>query len=134
MHPKPILSRKCLVKFRFPPTEEYRKSRDTNANFPRDKTERKSCAALRAGDKILLEGTLELLLLLDGLESTVTELGRGINPFELDLLEGLAGGVDEHGLAESHDSLLDTGNGALDHDEVVVDNTVTDETTETVTG
>jgi len=64
----------------------------------------------------------------------VTELGRGIDPFELDLLEGLAGGVDEHGLAESHDSLLDTGNGALDHDEVVVDNTVTDETTETVMG
>ena len=59
----------------------------------------------------------------------MTELRGGVDPLELDLLEGLAGGVDEHGLAESHDSLLDTGNGALDHDEVVVDLAVADEAT-----
>lgn len=64
----------------------------------------------------------------------MTELGGGIDPFELDLFESLAGSVGEHGLAESHDSLLDTGNGALDHDEVVVDLTIADETTETGKG
>lgn len=61
----------------------------------------------------------------------MSEFGRGIDPFEVDLLEGTAGGVDEHGLAESHDTLLDTRDGTLDHDEVVVDLTVADETTET---
>jgi hypothetical protein len=39
--------------------------------------------------------------------------------------------VDEHRLAEGHDSLLDTGNGALEHDEVVVDLTIADEATKT---
>lgn len=64
----------------------------------------------------------------------MTELRGGVDPLELDLLEGLAGGVDEHGLAESHDSLLDTGNGALDHDEVVVDLAIADEATHAETG
>lgn len=84
---------------------------------------------LSAGD-ILLEETLVLLLLGGSLESTVSKLGRGVDPFELDLLESLPGGVGEHGLAESHDTLLGTGDGALDHDEVVVDLTVADEATE----
>ncbi|KAK1703926.1 hypothetical protein BDP67DRAFT_220968 [Colletotrichum lupini] len=82
--------------------------------------------------KVLLEGTLVLLLLRRRLEGTVSELGRGIDPLEVDLLEGLSRGVGEHGLAESHDTLLGTGNGALDHDEVVVDLTVADEATEAV--
>lgn len=86
--------------------------------------------ALR-GNEVLLEGTLVLLLLRRGLEGTVTELGGGIDPLELDVLEGLPGGVDEHRLAEGHDSLLDTGNGALEHDEVVVDLTIADEATKT---
>lgn len=83
------------------------------------------------GVQILLEGTLILLLLCRGLESTVTKLRRGVNPFEVDLLEGTAGSVCEHGLAESHDTLLDTRDGALDHDEVVVDLTIADKTTKT---
>lgn len=61
----------------------------------------------------------------------MTKLGGGIDPFEVDLLEGTAGCVGEHGLAESHDTLLDTRDGALDHDEVVVDLTIADETTQT---
>ena len=85
--------------------------------------------SLRLLDKILLEGTEEGTLLGWGLVSTVTELGGGIDPLEVDLLEGLAGGVGPHGLAESHDTLLDTRDGALDHDEVVLDLTVTDEAT-----
>lgn len=110
-----------------PDPKEQRKNLDTNAT----QGTRKSTAAanLRAGSEILLEGTLVLLLLGRGLESTMTELRGGVDPLELDLLEGLAGGVDEHGLAESHDSLLDTGNGALDHDEVVVDLAVANEAT-----
>jgi len=39
--------------------------------------------------------------------------------------------VDEHGLAESHDTLLDTGDGALNDDEIVLDLTVTNEATHT---
>jgi hypothetical protein len=84
-----------------------------------------------SGSQILLEGTLELLLLGRGLESTVSELGRSVDPLEADLLESLSGGVGEHGLAQSHDTLLGTGNRALDHDEVVVDLTVADEATQT---
>ena len=59
----------------------------------------------------------------------MTELGGSIDPLELDLLEGLAGGVDEHGLAESHDTLLNTWNGTLNDKEVVLDLTVSNEAT-----
>jgi hypothetical protein len=81
--------------------------------------------------EVLLEGTLDLLLLGGGLVSTVTELGRGVDPLELDLLERTAGGVDEHGLAEGHDTLLDTRDGTLEENEVVLDLTVADEATHT---
>lgn len=37
-----------------------------------------------------------------------------------------------HGLTESHNTLLGTGDRALDHDEVVVNLTIADEATETV--
>lgn len=87
---------------------------------------------LNSLDKILLEGTHEGLLLLSSLESTVTELGGGVDPLEVDLLGGTAGGLGVQGLAESHDTLLDTGNGALEHDEVVLDLTVVNEATKTV--
>ena len=85
-----------------------------------------------AGLQVLLEGTHELLLLGRGLEGTVAELGRGIDPLELDLFEGLARSVGEEGLAESHDPLLDTRNRALDHDVVVVDLAVANEATHAV--
>ena len=84
---------------------------------------------LSRGLEVLLEGTLVLPLLGEGLVSTVTELGGGIDPLELDLLGGSAGGLGVQSLAQSHNTLLDTGNGALDHDEVVLDLTVVDETT-----
>lgn len=85
-----------------------------------------------SGDlEVLLEGTLDGLLLGGGLVGTVTELGRGVDPLELDLLEGAAGGVDEHGLAEGHDTLLDTRDGTLEQDEVVLDLTVADKATHT---
>lgn len=86
---------------------------------------------LSRGLEVLLESTLVLPLLGGSLVSTVTELGGGVDPLELDLLESPPGGVGEHGLAESHDPLLDTGAGTLDHDEVVLDLTVADEATHT---
>lgn len=93
------------------------------------KKKQPSARRLSAGE-VLLEGTHELLLLGGGLESTVTELGRGIDPLEADLLESTAGGVSPHGFAEGHDALLDTRDRTLEHDEVVVDLTVADEATE----
>lgn len=93
---------------------------------------RKQATAL-SGGKILLEGTLVLLLLGRGLEGTVSELGRCVDPLEADLLEGPSGGLGEHGLSEGHDTLLDTRDGTLEHDEVVSDLTIADETTQTVT-
>lgn len=61
----------------------------------------------------------------------MTELGRCVDPFELNLLQSAAAGVYEHGLAESDNPLLDTGNGTLDEKEVVLDLTVADEATKT---
>jgi len=78
---------------------------------------------------VLLESAQESSLLLLGLVTTVTELGGGINPLELNLLKRPAGGMDEHGLAESHDTLLDTRTRTLDQDEVVVDDTIADPST-----
>lgn len=112
------------------PTEEHRKSRDTNA---RPDTRKETCPILPhllGGSEVLLESALVLLLLRGRLEGTVTELGRRVDPFELHLLESLARRVDEHRLAKGHDPLLDTGDGALDHDEIVVDLAVTDEATQ----
>jgi hypothetical protein len=60
----------------------------------------------------------------------VTELGRGVDPLELHLLESLAGSLGEERLAQGQDPLLDTRDRALDHDVVVVDLAVADETTQ----
>lgn len=103
-------------------------TRNTDAKT-RDKGTTQS--SLRALDEVLLERALELLLLGRSLESTVTELGRGVDPFQFNLLQRLSRGVSEHGLSQRHDTLLDTGDGTLDHDEVVVDLTISDETTQT---
>jgi hypothetical protein len=83
-----------------------------------------------SSSKVLLEGTEELLLLCESLVSTVSELGRGVDPFEVDLLERSSAGVDEHGFADGHDTLLDTWNAALEQQEVVLDLTVAYETAE----
>lgn len=61
----------------------------------------------------------------------MTELGGGVDPFELDLLERPPAGVDEHALAECDNSLLDTRASTLEEEEVVLDLTVADEATHT---
>lgn len=106
-----------------------RKRKTLNAHALFDSGSCSCCTSLSSGE-VLLERTLESLLLGDGLEGTVSKLGRGVDPLEADLLEGSAGGVSPHGLAEGDDTLLGTGDGSLDHDEVVLDITVADEATE----
>jgi hypothetical protein len=86
---------------------------------------------LRRGLEVLLHHTLVLPLLRRGLVGTVSELGRGVDPLELDLLERPPAGVDEHGLAQGHDALLDTRAVALEENKVVLDLTVADEATHT---
>lgn len=79
--------------------------------------------------KIALQGAHELLALLAGLEATVTELGGSIDELELDVLEGRATRVDKERLAEGDNALLGTSAASLDHDVVLVDDTVVGETT-----
>ena len=64
----------------------------------------------------------------------MTELGGGIDPLEGNLLGGTARSLGVQGLAESHDALLDTGDGTLEENEVVLDLTVVNETTKAVRG
>ena len=61
----------------------------------------------------------------------MTEFGRSIDPLEVDLLESFAGCVSVERFAKGDDSLLDTGNGALEKNEVVLDFTVMDKATQT---
>jgi hypothetical protein len=86
---------------------------------------------LRGGSDILLERAQEGVLLLRGLVRAVAELRRRVDPFQVDLLQGLPRCVHEHGLPEGHDPLLDTRDGALQDDEVVLDLAVSDEAAHT---
>lgn len=76
-----------------------------------------------------LHGTKELRLLVRSLEATVTELGRGIDELEGDLFQSGALGLSEERLAEGDDSLLHARAGALDHEEVLIEDTVVREAT-----
>ena len=60
---------------------------------------------------------------------TYAELRRGVDELELDLLEVTARGVDHERLAEGDHALLGAGNGALEHQVVVLDDTVVREAT-----
>ena len=73
------------------------------------------------------EGSHELGLLGGGLEASVSELGRGVDELEVDLLEGDALGVLEERLAEGDDALLGADDGALEHEPVLVDHSVVGE-------
>jgi hypothetical protein len=87
---------------------------------------------LRSGLDVLLHHALVLPLLRRCLVGTVSELGRGVDPLELNLLKRPPAGVDEHGFAQSHDALLDTRAVTLEQNEVVLDLTVADETTHAI--
>lgn len=79
--------------------------------------------------EVLLEGSHEGTLLLGGLEASVTELGGGVDELQLDLLQGSTAGVDDQRLAQNQGTLLRTSAATLDHDEVVLDNTIMMEAT-----
>ena len=72
----------------------------------------------------------ELVFFLDGLESSVSDFGRSVDELEIDdFLSGSVGLSDDR-LSEGQNSLLRSNCAALDHEEVVVDDTVVRETTE----
>lgn len=84
--------------------------------------------------QVLLQGTHEGSLLGWGLESTLTELRSSVDPLQVDLLQSSSGGVNVQGLSQGDNSLLDTWDGTLQQHKVVVDQTVSDETTQWVDG
>jgi len=59
----------------------------------------------------------------------MTKLGGSVDELELDLLLSPALGIDEDTLAESNGALLDARDAALDHDEVLLDDTEVREAT-----
>ena len=61
--------------------------------------------------------------------TTYAELRGGVDELEGDLLEVPAGGVDHERLADGDDALLGTRDGALEHQVVVLDDTVVREAT-----
>lgn len=54
------------------------------------------------------------------------ELRRGVDPFQLDLLQRPAADLWVKRLSQSENPLLDTGDGSLDHDVVVLDLAISD--------
>ena len=59
----------------------------------------------------------------------MAHLGGGIDELEGDLLEEHAGGLGSHGAAEGDDTTAGTSDRALEHDEVIADLTIANETT-----
>lgn len=75
------------------------------------------------------KGSEELVLLFEGLETTVAEFGRGVDELDFNLLGHPVAGGWEEGLAENNWSLLDTENLTSDEEVVLVDLTVVGEAT-----
>jgi len=82
-----------------------------------------------SGESVFLEGSHEGTLFLVRLETTMTELGGSVDPFQVDLLESSAFGVRDERLAKGENSLLGSDAAALEHNKVVLDFTVVRETT-----
>merc|ERR1711935_565237 len=73
---------------------------------------------------ILLERSHKGHFVLLGLETTMTHLGGSIDEFEFDFLKSLPLGVFEERLSQSEDTLLGSNTTSLDHDKVLLDQTV----------
>jgi len=74
----------------------------------------------------------ELLLLLQGLETTVTILGRSVDELDVERLHVRTSGRGNNALAEGDRALLGTSDGTLKHDPILVDPTVVREATNRV--
>jgi hypothetical protein len=83
---------------------------------------------------ILLESAHECLLLVGSLEATMAKLAAGIDELEVNLLGTTAASVWHAWLAESEHTLANTNGGALEDDEVLLDDTVVWESTHGVDG
>jgi len=82
----------------------------------------------------LLEWSHKLSFFFDGLESTVSEFGGGIDGFQVDLFQIFSFVVGQQRFSEQDWSLSDAHAGSLDHDEVVLDFTVVWEATNWIDG
>lgn len=76
---------------------------------------------------LLLASSEESILFVDGLESTVTNLTGGIDELQVDLFKSSSAGLRNQALSEDQRSLLGTDAASLDHDVVVVDDSVVGE-------
>jgi hypothetical protein len=100
--------------------------------YTRSRSRKRNAKPLsRSWLNILLERTKEGVLLCGSLVCTVTKLRRRVDPLQLNLLQCLSRGVNEHRLSESHDPLLDTRNRTLEDDKVVLDLTISNKATHT---
>jgi len=79
---------------------------------------------------LLLDDTVETSLLVGGLETTVTELGGGIDELGHALLQSGTRGLGEQGLSEGEHTTLGADDATLEHEVLLVDDTVVRETTE----
>lgn len=77
-----------------------------------------------------LERTQERMLLRLGLERAVSKLGARVDKFELDFFQIPTAGVDHQALADRDHALLGARDRALEHEEVVLDDTVVRESTQ----
>jgi len=82
----------------------------------------------------LLEWSHKLSFFFDGLESTVTEFGGGIDGFQVDLFQIFSFVVGQQWFSENDWSLSDAHAGSLDHDKVVLDFTVVWEASDWIDG
>jgi hypothetical protein len=62
---------------------------------------------------------------------TVSKLGRGVDPFELNLFQRASLGMHKQGLAECDHTLFNSGNSAFDQQKVILDLAIPDKATET---
>jgi len=75
-------------------------------------------------------GTEELASFFSSLESTVTDLGSGIDELKVDLFKSSSANLRNQTLSQDKSSLLGTNTATLDEDEVFSDDTVVGETTQ----
>mmetsp|Transcript_27743 Transcript_27743/g.50405 ORF Transcript_27743/g.50405 Transcript_27743/m.50405 type:complete len:294 (+) Transcript_27743:179-1060(+) len=72
------------------------------------------------------KGSKELGLFFECLETSVSKLGGGIDELEVDRFQVLAARMVLETLAKNEGTLLDTDNGTLEHDPILVNLSVTD--------
>jgi len=101
---------------------------------PTNKSGRESILSGSGRSAVLLQDAHEVLLLLVGLESTVTELGSGIDQRQPDLFGGDSLRLRDERLTNVENSLPDADARAFKHDKVLLHHTVVREATHGIDG